>query len=1261
MVATMNARAFKLTLVLSCFHIFALGQLIENLLAVPANVPASELNALKDFYDSTNGPQWVWSTAPGIPWNFTGNPYPCTNNVNTSWQGVSCFLAPPFTYLHVTTINLPKHNITGSIPVTIQAIQNLTELTLTENSLTGTIPEEIGTLVQLVSLDLSFNDMSGKIPSALQSLQQLAGLNLEENLLDGSVPVFLASMPNLLQLSLANNLLTGTIPAALSSLTKLLALSVNGNDLRGKLPAELSSLVELQYLDVGENHLTGSIPDAYTALTKVLYFFVDENALTGSLPTALGNMVAVRFIDVGDNYLSGPLPSTISSLTQLMFFHLHDNYLSSSLPVEIGDLSAIKQLYFSYNSFSGSLPTTLTKLTTLLELAVNDNFLTGSVNSVFNATTQRLAAIQLQDNYFTGNIPLEPFKLPRLLSFVIGENCFVGTLPTEVCNAHTLKNLVFDGLHASTTCQHKILPGLSDAYTTQNHIHGTIPPCYFGMPQLLSLHVSGNEMTGTLPYDMNVSTSLIDLSLSHNSLRGRIPLGIQERAWVSLDLSHNRFDGALSHSFGTPLPNKQFGTESYANSTARLALDNNRLSGKIPSTVVNMLNISILNTNIFSCAADRSDLPKHDEQISKYNCGSTVFDVPYYVWLSVTLTTLGALLLMQYARGSLDVYFPATRIVLQAKQWVNVGHAANMQQRMKTFNHVCDICAIVCKVSFTCAAACVLVLAPIYAILTSFYGTHQYAYAWSVSATFLAGRTPFGILFVFFTLLLCFLLGFYARNLSYNHRDWRSVLSTRQKEELEMSKERKLLKKADLWDRVVTYTPMLLMNVTVVLSANVVFVYIVLYRSAQFLTFAQIVLSLFKLFWNKVGSRLISRWTAHIISKKNVRFARSEFFVLQLLIAVINNIGIPCLVIVFTSPVCLYHIFIAADPVQSYFTTAECVETEGEICVEFSTILHSGDYDPPFTYSYQCSSSFITYYAAAFVNVCLFSTFGTPVVQFLCKPLYPLTKSGTYLRFALKRLVPKLLRPAKPNLLPEDQQRDFFRPYFDANQLLLTLLTNLAIMLTFGVVFPPLAAAMAMTILSIFYFARLKVGIFIDSALAANSPCLIDVVDKECQGVGFMPVLHRSIWLLTVCSFVFYTWFLFDVLGNTEGFMNSFWVFFVYPALACGILVVHVIYRKDAYARVQHRSGGDGAKLDKASSADAAASQSDVEMELESFNRAPPLQDEEDGTVSALHNPAGKKKELASASSADSVAAAEDDSEFDYADAYVSSSRGSRL
>ena len=43
-----------------------------KLLQADPNIPSIEMNALQDFYKSTNGPHWVYSQQDMGIWNFTG-------------------------------------------------------------------------------------------------------------------------------------------------------------------------------------------------------------------------------------------------------------------------------------------------------------------------------------------------------------------------------------------------------------------------------------------------------------------------------------------------------------------------------------------------------------------------------------------------------------------------------------------------------------------------------------------------------------------------------------------------------------------------------------------------------------------------------------------------------------------------------------------------------------------------------------------------------------------------------------------------------------------------------------------------------------------------------------------------------------------------------------------------------------------------------------------------------------------------------------
>lgn len=72
---------------------------------------------------------------------------------------------------------------------------------------------------------------------------------------------------------------------------------------------------------------------------------------------------------------------------------------------------------------------------------------------------------------------------------------------------------------------------------------------------LVVLHLSGNGFNGKFSNNLILNNNLYDLTLSHNELSGKIPRTIQQREWINLDLSSNRFNGILYSSFGKNLFN----------------------------------------------------------------------------------------------------------------------------------------------------------------------------------------------------------------------------------------------------------------------------------------------------------------------------------------------------------------------------------------------------------------------------------------------------------------------------------------------------------------------------------------------------------------------------------------------------------------------------------------------------------------------------------------------------------------------------------
>ncbi len=171
----------------------------------PNDIPESECEALEEFYDATNGPDWYSSN-----WFVFG---PC------SWLGVTC--EDVDSVRSVTELILPGNGLDGIIPSTIADLPNLKLLVLPTNQLGGNIPAEIGSLTSLVGLNLGGNQLSGPIPPEIGNATNLHAIVLEVNNLSGAIPRGIANLTLLEQLWLVHNQLSGSIPLELGSMINL--------------------------------------------------------------------------------------------------------------------------------------------------------------------------------------------------------------------------------------------------------------------------------------------------------------------------------------------------------------------------------------------------------------------------------------------------------------------------------------------------------------------------------------------------------------------------------------------------------------------------------------------------------------------------------------------------------------------------------------------------------------------------------------------------------------------------------------------------------------------------------------------------------------------------------------------------------------------------------------------------------------------------------------------------------------------------------
>jgi hypothetical protein len=760
--------------------------------------------------------------------------------------------------------------------------------------------------------------------------------------------------------------------------------------------------------------------------------------------------------------------------------------------------------------FSGPLPKPFPGLSNLTELFLQSNKLSGSLTGLFNRSAHHsLQTVQLSNNQFTGPLPDEIFLLPNLETCAASFNCLTGTISATICLNRALTTLILDGLKSAPVCQSRLVPGLSSYYVPQNR-HGTIPRCLLQMKNLATLHLAGNALTGPLPSQIANGSSLVDLSISHNALTGTISAALQTRPWTTLDVSFNRLTGGVD---------RNFGTEISVNASVTYSLQNNRLSGKLPGALDHLRNISVLGSNMFSCKVDKSDLPQNDAGIDTYSCGSDSFNYSY-------LTLIGLLACLVLGVGGVLSYAVFTGHAPRVEKALNSlsNWSVDANPDLQHYRRACSSGDALCRIGILCTALILLVLLPWYVSASFYYSTYTHMYAWVVSAAFLSGRTPAFAELAFYMLLMLFVSAssrYYVEHLDPTSRPLsiaRSRLAARPSVQTTVL--------AALRVRVAVYVAFLIVNLTVVIGMNVAFVVMVLTQGnfVQFL--AQVLVGAFKLVWNTVCTPyLINICAIHI---NGTMYHDDAFTTLQVLIALLNNIAIPSLVVALISPSCFYSVFDPPPPVVSSFTykTTARPGLGEEVLTYYAT--EDVSYAPPFAYDYQCSSSLITYYAPAFVYLAIGAALVSPALSIVLMQWHKRATPGTLWYRTLDALQSDVLKPADP-------ERQFSDLLFNASLHFVNLFTYLGILLTFGVVFPPVAVAMCATMFSVNWQVKLSVGRFLHQAKKAQAFTLIAQVEQDCKGSVSLSKLRRNLLLTIIFGCSFLGLFLFDTLGDAEG------------------------------------------------------------------------------------------------------------------------------
>ncbi|KAK4589554.1 hypothetical protein RGQ29_020211 [Quercus rubra] len=279
-----------------------------------------------------------------------------------------------------------------------------------------------------------------------------------------------------------------------------------------------------------------SYPDS---VCHVVALILNRQDLGGVLPRSLVKLHYLTYLDLYGNFLSHNIPHEWAS-TKLEILSLSVNNLSGPIPSFLGNITTLRYMNIENNLFSGMVPLELGKLVNLEHLILSANNLSGELPVALTKLT-KLTELRISSNNFTGRMPdfFESWK--QLEKLEIQASGFEGPIPPSISILSNLTELrisdlvggdsKFPNLGSSTRMNRLMLKSCN--------ISGPIPPSILSMTQLQTLDLSFNRLDGIIPYFGGL-TKLTYLCLTSNLLTGSVPDWITSRdSKYQIDLSYN--------------------------------------------------------------------------------------------------------------------------------------------------------------------------------------------------------------------------------------------------------------------------------------------------------------------------------------------------------------------------------------------------------------------------------------------------------------------------------------------------------------------------------------------------------------------------------------------------------------------------------------------------------------------------------------------------------------------------------------------------
>ena len=336
-----------------------------------------------------------------------------------------------------------------------------------------------------------------------------------------------------------------------------------------------------------------------------------------------------------------------------------------------------------------------------------------------------------------------------------------------------------------------------------------------------------------------------------------------------------------------------------------------------------------------------------------------------------------------------------------------------------------------------------------------------------------------------------------------------------------------------------------------------------------------------------------------------------------------NNVLAPSISVAIVNPSCFYNLFVAAPTITSSYSYCSAYARALEYCEETAYSLTS--FNPPFIYNYDCASLFPMSYVSVYIYLTLFTGVIRPLLYVLiagivgkmegsdseqkvqrgwCSScMYSMLKSILPLR--LRKLVPlqdtsmmSLLGVSDDMMMELDEEVLALKVIvFDRNRFVMTLVSLMTSMVSFGVVFPPLAVLSLVSIFTYTWFEQVSIARILHEA--NYHPALRWYEEVLCRQFHQMKLfLQMALFPLIQVSCFLYAVLIFDTVGDQIGYKLA-----VIPAMVMVVVPVIVWWMVNHYVVFRKRKAASDRKAatdtDKSNNNDEEEVHSNKGIELE--------------------------------------------------------------